>query len=148
VELSQRPNGVTNYARIDGTPEVLAALLAALGVAVFGQLVVISSRRRRHDFAILKALGLLRRQVSEVTAWQVSTLGALALLVGLPLGVAGGRWSWQLFGNGLGIPADASVPVTLVLLMVPAVILIANAVALWPGRSAARVSPAQVLRTE
>jgi hypothetical protein len=35
-----------------------------------------------------------------------------------------------------------------VLLMVPAVILIANAVALWPGRSAARVSPAQVLRTE
>ena len=148
VELSQRPNGVTNYARIDGTPEVLAALLAALGVAVFGQLVVVSSRRRRHDFAILKALGLLRRQVSEVTAWQVSTLAALALLVGLPLGVAAGRWSWQLFGNGLGIPADASVPVTLVLLMVPAVILIANAVALWPGRSAARVSPAQVLRTE
>jgi hypothetical protein len=148
VELSQRPNGVTNYARIDGTPEVLAVLLAALGVAVLGQLVVVSSRRRRHDFAILKALGLLRRQVSEVTAWQVSTLAALALLIGLPLGVAVGRWSWQLFGNGLGIPADAIVPVPLVLLMVPAVILIANAVALWPGRSAARVSPAQVLRVE
>ena len=148
VELSQRPNGVTNYARIDGTPEVLAALLAVLGVAVFGQLAVVSSRRRRRDFAILKALGLLRRQVSEVTAWQVSTLAALALLAGLPLGVAAGRWSWQLFGNGLGIPAEASVPVTLVLLMVPAVILIANAVAWWPGRSAARVSPAQVLRTE
>jgi hypothetical protein len=148
VELSQRPNGVTNYARIDGTPEVLAVLLAALGVAVLGQLVVVSSRRRRHDFAILKALGLLRRQVSEVTAWQVSTLAALALLIGLPLGVAVGRWSWQLFGKGLGIPADAIVPVPLVLLMVPAVILIANAVALWPGRSAARVSPAQVLRVE
>ena len=59
-----------------------------------------------------------------------------------------GRWSWQLFGNGLGIPADAIVPVPLVLLIVPAVILIANAVALWPGRSAARVTPAQVLRTE
>ena len=139
---------MTNYARIDGTPEVLAALLAALGVAVLGQLVVISSRRRRHDFAILKALGLLRRQVSEIAAWQVSSLAGLALLIGLPLGVAAGRWSWQLFGNGLGIPADAIVPVPLVLLMVPAVILIANAVALWPGRSAARVTPAQVLRTE
>ncbi|HEY8046473.1 MAG TPA: FtsX-like permease family protein [Streptosporangiaceae bacterium] len=148
VELGQRPNGVTNYARIDGTPEVLAALLAVLGVAVLGQLVVISSRRRRHDFAVLKALGLLRRQVSEIAAWQVSTLAGLALLIGLPLGVAAGRWSWQLFGNGLGIPADATVPVPLVLLMVPAVILIANAVALWPGRSAARVTPAQVLRTE
>jgi hypothetical protein len=148
AEPRQRPNGVTNYARIDGTPEVLAALLAVLGVAVLGQLVVISSRRRRHDFAILKALGLLRRQVSEIAAWQVSSLAGLALLIGLPLGVAAGRWSWQLFGNGLGIPPAAIVPVPLVLLMVPAVILIANAVALGPGRSAARVTPAQVLRTE
>jgi hypothetical protein len=148
VELGQRPNGVTNYTRIDGTPEVLAALLAVLGVAVLGQLVVVSSRRRRHDFAVLKALGLLRRQVSQVTAWQVSTLAGLALLIGLPLGVAAGRWSWQLFAAGLGVPADASLPVSLLLIMVPAVLIIANAVALWPGRSAARVSPARALRTE
>jgi hypothetical protein len=148
VELGQRPNGVTDYARIDGTPEVLAGLLAALGVAVLAQLAVVSGRRRRRDFAVLKALGLLRRQVSEVTAWQVSTLAGLALLIGLPLGVAAGRWSWQLFAAGLGVPADASPPVTLLLVMVPAVLIIANAVALWPGRSAARVSPARVLRTE
>jgi hypothetical protein len=148
VELGQRPNGVTNYTRIDGTPEVLAALLAVLGVAVLGQLVVVSSRRRRHDFAVLKALGLLCRQVSQVTAWQVSTLAGLALLIGLPLGVAAGRWSWQLFAAGLGVPAGASLPVTLLLVMVPAVLIIANAVAVWPGRSAARVSPARALRAE
>ena len=52
---------------------MLAALLAALGVAVLAQLAVVSGRRRRHEFAMLKALGLLRRQVSEVAAWQVST---------------------------------------------------------------------------
>jgi FtsX-like permease family len=148
VEIGQRPNGVTNFARIDGTPEVLAALLAALGVAVFGQLTVVSGHRRRHDFAILKALGLLRRQIREITAWQASILGGLALVIGVPLGLAVGRWSWQLFGDGLGIPADAHVPVALVLIMVPAVLIIANAVALWPGRSAARIPPAQVLRTE
>ena len=148
VELGQRPNGVTNYARIDGTPEVLAGLLAGLGVAVLAQLSVVSGRRRRHDFAVLKALGLLRRQVSQVTAWQVSTLAGLALLIGLPLGVAAGRWSWQLFAAGLGVPAHASLPVPLLLVMVPAVLIIANAVALWPGRSAARVSPARALRTE
>ena len=148
VELGQRPNGVTNYARIDGTPEVLAGLLAVLGVAVLAQLAVLSGRRRRHDFAVLKALGLLRRQVSQATAWQVSTLAGLALLIGLPLGVAAGRWSWQLFAAGLGVPADSSLPVPLLLVMVPAVLVIANAVALWPGRSAARVSPARALRTE
>ena len=37
VVTDQRPNGVTNYARIDGTPEVLAGILAVLGLAVLGQ---------------------------------------------------------------------------------------------------------------
>jgi hypothetical protein len=32
--------------------------------------------------------------------------------------------------------------------MVPAVIIIANTLAFWPGRTAARLKPAQVLRTE
>jgi hypothetical protein len=148
VELGQRPNGVTDYARIDGTPEVLATLLAVLGIAVLGQLAVVSGRRRQRDFAILKALGLLRRQVREITAWQATILAGLALLIGVPLGLAAGRWSWQLFSHGVGIPADARVPAALVLVMVPAVLIIANAVALWPGRSAARTPPARALRTE
>jgi hypothetical protein len=72
----------------------------------------------------------------------------LALLIGLPLGIAVGRWSWELFAGGLGIPADAITPVPVVLLMVPAVVLVANAVAVWPARSGARLSPARVLRAE
>jgi predicted lysophospholipase L1 biosynthesis ABC-type transport system permease subunit len=108
----------------------------------------VSGRRRRHDFAILKALGLLRRQVREITAWQASILAGLALIIGVPLGLMVGRWSWHLFGDGLGIPADAHVPVPLVLVMVPAVLIVANAVAAWPGRAAARIPPAHVLRTE
>jgi hypothetical protein len=39
-------------------------------------------------------------------------------------------------------------PLPLVLLMVPAVILAGNAVVSWPARTAARVSPARVLRAE
>ncbi len=148
VVTGQRPNGVSNYAPIDGIPEVLAALLAALGTAVLGQVAVVSGRRRQREFAILKALGLLRRQIREISAWQVTILAGLALLIGLPLGLAAGRWSWQLFGAGLGVATGARVPVTLLLVMVPAVLVIANAVGLWPGRSAARVSPARALRTE
>jgi len=115
---------------------------------VLGQFAVLSGRRRRRDFAILKALGLLRRQVSSITAWQVSTLTGFALLAGLPLGIVAGRWSWALFAHDLGIPAGAITPLPLVLLMVPAVILIANTVAFWPGRTAARLKPAEILRAE
>ncbi len=148
VVAGQRPNSVASYASIDGTPEVLAVVLAVLGTAVLGQLVVVSGRRRRRDFAILKALGMLRWQVSSITTWQLTTLAVLALLIGLPLGIAVGRWSWELFAGGLGIPADAITPVPVVLLMVPAVVLVANAVAVWPARSGARLSPARVLRAE
>jgi hypothetical protein len=148
VVTSQRPNGVTNYASIDRTPTVLAAALALVGAAVLGQFIVVSGRRRRRDFAILKALGMLRRQVRAITAWQVSTLTGLALLVGLPLGIVVGRWSWALFGHGLGIPAAAITPARAVLVMVPAVMVIANAIALWPGQATARLSPATVLRAE
>jgi hypothetical protein len=148
VVTNQRPNGVTNYASIDRTPTVLAAVLALVGAAVLGQFIVVSGRRRRRDFAILKALGMLRRQVRSITAWQVSTLTGLALLAGLPLGIVVGRWSWALFGHGLGIPAAAITPARAVLIMVPAVILIANAIALWPGQVTARLSPATILRAE
>jgi putative ABC transport system permease protein len=148
VITSQRPNGVTNYASIDRTPAALAAALAAVGAAVLGQFIVVSGWRRRRDFAILKALGLFRRQVSSITAWQVSTLSGLAALAGLPLGIAVGRWSWALFCHGLGLPATAVIPLSPVLLMTPAVIVIANAVAYWPGRKTALRSPADVLRAE
>ena len=148
VVTDQRPNGVTNYARIDGIPEVLALMLAVIGVAVLGQVMVVSGWRRRRDFATLKALGLLRRQVRAIVGWQVTTLTAVALLAGLPLGVAVGRWAWALFSRGLGVPPGALVPVPFVLLMVPAALLLANAVAYFPARAAARLSPARMLRAE
>jgi len=143
-----RPSGITSYTRIDRTPTVLAGLLAIIGTAVLAQFAVLSGQLRRREFAILKALGLLRRQVSSIAAWQVSILAGLALLVGLPLGIAVGRWAWVLFAHELGIPATATTPLTLVLLTVPAVLLIANAVAFWPGRTAARLRPADILRAE
>jgi hypothetical protein len=105
VVTAQRPNGVTNYASIDRTPAVLAALLAVLGIAVLGQFIVVSGRQRRRDFAILKTLGLFRRQVRAITARQVSTLTCLALLVGArPAGLLGRRRSGGRGVRGLADP--------------------------------------------
>src|SRR6185437_854010 len=115
VVSDQRPNGATNYARIDATPEVLAGVLAVLGLAVLAQLIVASGRRRRRDFAVLKTLGLLRGQLTAVTAWQVTALTLLALLVGLPLGVAAGHWAWGLFAAEVGLSARAITPLLLVI---------------------------------
>jgi hypothetical protein len=55
---------------------------------------------------------------------------------------------WAVFVHGLGIPPAAITPVWPVLFTVPAVIVIANAVAIWPGQATARRQPAEVLRVE
>ena len=148
VVKDQRPNGVTGYARIDGTPEVLAGILAVLGLAVLGQFAVASARRRRRDFAILRTLGLLRRQLTAITVWQVTALTGLALLVGLPLGVAAGHWAWSLFAGNVGLSAAAITPLPLLLLMIPAAIVAVNAIGLSSGWHCARLNPAAILRSE
>lgn len=145
---NQRPNGATNYARIDATPEVLAGIIALLGLAVLGQFAMASARRRRRDFAILKTLGLLRRQLTAVTAWQITALTVLAVAVGLPLGVAAGHWAWGLFAAEVGLSSSAITPLLLVILAPPAAVLAANAIALPSGRYAAHRNPAAVLRAE
>jgi hypothetical protein len=141
------PDEVENLRRVSGLPVLLAALLAVLGAATLGHLLVTSVRRRRRDLAVLKTLGFVRRQVSATVAWQATTLAALALLVGLPLGVAAGRWAWLLVNAGLGSGAGPVTPVP-VLAVVPATVLVANLVAALPARAAAATRPAVVLRSE
>jgi hypothetical protein len=142
------PTDITNYARIKATPLLLAALLAGLGVALIGHALATSVRRRRRDFAVLKTLGFARSQVSATVAWQATTFAAIALIVGIPLGVAAGRWVWTLFADQLGVPPEPTVNVPVVLLAIPATLLIANLVAAVPGRIASRMQPAAALRTE
>ena len=145
---SQRPGDLENYARVRGTPLLLASLLAVMAFAALANTLVSSIRRRRRDLAILKTLGFFGRQVSATTAWQATTLAAAALLVGLPLGVAAGRVAWLAFARQLGVADDVRTPVLPILLAVPVTVLMANLVAALPALAAARTRPAAVLRTE
>jgi hypothetical protein len=148
VFTAQRPVDISNYARIQGTPLVLAGVLAVLAVGTLAHLLITSIRRRRRDLAVLKTLGFLRGQISAAVAWQASILVALALLIGLPVGVAAGRWVWMLSASRLGVPADPLVPFTFVIAAIPVALVLANALAAGPGLVAGRLSPASVLRHE
>ena len=89
----------------------LAAMLVALAVLTVGHASISSVRRRRRDFAVLQTLGFVRRQVSATIAWQATALVGLALLFGVPVGIAFGRWSWLLFSHQLGVdPPSARRP--------------------------------------
>jgi hypothetical protein len=144
----ERPADIANYARVRATPLILAGLLAVIAAAMIGHALVTSVRRRRHDLAILKTLGFVRRQVSATVAWQATTFAVIALALGLPIGVAVGRWIWTVFADQLGVPPEPVVSLPVILLAIPATLLLANVIAAIPGRLASRTHPAVVLRTE
>ncbi|MGH2555554.1 MAG: FtsX-like permease family protein [Actinomycetota bacterium] len=148
LRTAQPPYDITNFARIRATPLLLAGLLAVLGVAMIAHALATSVRRRRHDLAILKTLGFVRRQISATVAWQATTFAAVGLVIGIPLGVGAGRWVWTLFAEQLGVPPEPTVSLPAILLAIPITVLVANLVAALPGRIASRMQPAQVLRTE
>jgi hypothetical protein len=139
---------VENLSRVGSLPYVLAGLLALLGVGTIGHTLVSSIRHRRRDLAVLKTLGFVRGQVRATVAWQATGFAVLAVLVGLPLGIAAGRWAWNLVNQGLHSLAGPVTPTLAVLVVAPATVLAANLVAALPARAAAATRPAVVLRSE
>jgi hypothetical protein len=129
-------------------PLALSALLALAAVGTLAHVLVTCIRRRRRDLAVLKTLGFVRRQVSATVAWQATTLASVALLIGLPLGVAVGRWGWTLFADTVGVLPVPVVDLPPLLIAIPVTLLLANLIALIPGRVAAATRPAAVLRSE
>jgi hypothetical protein len=148
VTADQRPGDIRDYAGIRDTPLALGALLALLALGTLAHVLVTGVRRRRRDLAVLKALGFTRRQVRAVVAWNATALAAAALLVGVPLGVVAGRWTWAAFADAAGVATSATIDVPLMLLVIPATVVLANLIAAWPGRAAAQLRPASLLRTE
>jgi ABC-type lipoprotein release transport system permease subunit len=145
---AERPASITSLTRIANVPLVLSGLLALLAVGTLVHTLVSATRRRRRDLAILKTLGFVRGQVRGTLAWQATTLATVALLVGLPTGVAAGRWGWRMFAGQLGVLPDPVVPLLAVLIAVPTALFLVNVVAALPGRIAARTQPGLVLRSE
>jgi ABC-type lipoprotein release transport system permease subunit len=136
------------YSGVERVPLVLGSLLALAAVATLAHVLMSAVRRRRRDLAILKTIGFVRGQVQATVAWQATVFATAALILGIPLGIAAGRWWWTLFAGRMGIVPEPVVPLALIGALLPAGILLANLVAAVPARIAARTQPALVLRSE
>jgi ABC-type antimicrobial peptide transport system permease subunit len=126
----------------------LALALAAGAVLSLALALLASVRRRRRELALLKALGLTRRQVMATVAWQASVIVVIAALIGVPLGVAAGHWAWTTFATSLGVVPVTAIPVLALVAGVLALLAGGNLLAAGPGAVAARTPAAAVLRAE
>ena len=127
-----RAAAIVNATQMGGQPLALALGLAAAAMASLALTVLTSVRRRRRELALLKTLGMTRGQLRAIVAWQTTLTLLIALVVGVPLGVAAGRWAWRGFAGSLGVA-----PVT----VVPALLLAARLRRGRAGREPAGLGP-------
>ena len=148
VSAAEVPVELANLRNVRTLPLLLAAFLGLLAVAAVSHVLVTSTRRRRRDFAVLRAIGFNRRSTRLVLNAQGSTIAVVGILLGIPLGVASGRTAWHWVATKVPLEDVPPFALLAVLLVVPVTVLVVNALALWPGRQAARLHPAEVLRAE
>jgi hypothetical protein len=129
-------------------PTALGGFLALLAVGAVGYALTTAVRRRGRELAVLRALGVTGRQARLVVITQATILAVAGLAAGIPLGLVIARAVWRAVANFVPLAYQPPLAPWALLLITPAALLTANLLALWPGHRAARLRPAQILRTE
>lgn len=142
------PQTVRHLGYVRSLPFLLAGFLVLLGVGAVGHSLISAVRRRRTELAVLRAMGMTPRQARAASAWQATWLAVVGALVGVPVGVVIGRALWRWIADATPIYYVPPLATLAVLLALPVALLAANALAALPGRAAARLQPARVLRAE
>ncbi len=139
---------IVNASQMGSQPLALALGLAAAAALSLALTVLTSVRRRRRELALLKALGMARGQIRAIVAWQTTLTLLIAVAVGEPLGIAGGRWAWHGFAGSLGVADVTEIPVLVLILGALALLAAGNLLAGMPAAVAARTKPSIALRAE
>jgi putative ABC transport system permease protein len=132
-----------------GTLAALLAAVAALGVL---NTVVLDTRDRVHDIGIFKAVGMTPRQTTAMAISWVATIGLIAGVIAVPIGVALHNEILPSMAGSVGLRLPASFlnvyGTPTLLMLASAGVLIAIIGALAPATWAARIHTATALHTE
>lgn len=142
------PSRIANLDQIGSVPKLLAVALAVLGIGGATHGLLVASTRRRGDIAVARALGFTPRQAASSVRWHGIVTTAIAIVVGVPLGVIVGRLVWKQVAAGVGAVDLVSIPWPVIALAPVVAVAAMLTVASVVGRRAARLQPAAVLRSE
>jgi predicted lysophospholipase L1 biosynthesis ABC-type transport system permease subunit len=146
--VAEEPVELARLDEIEDFPRLLTVFLAALGLVAAGHAVVVTARQRRADLAVLRAMGMIRRNVYQALFVVGAALGAVGVLLGVPVGVAAGQLLWRRVASSLGVVVVVDVPWWPVLLAAAAACAVVALLALLPARRIVHSRPAHALRTE
>jgi hypothetical protein len=148
VNLPRPPTNLVNFGEAVNFPLILGLVVVLFGIATLLHLLLTSLNRRRRETGLLKSLGMVRRQIGYCVSWQTTTVAVIGIVIGVPLGIAGGRLIWSAFATNLGVSVDPVVTASLLAAVALGTLVVANVLALVPALIAARARPASLLRSE
>jgi hypothetical protein len=104
VALRDRaPGNLAAWPGLRSLPVVAAAALALLAVGTIIHARSQYRRANRNDLAVVWALGARPKEVTAALRWQSVAVLALALVIGLPVGVLAGLQAWRLAAGALDL---------------------------------------------
>jgi hypothetical protein len=144
----QAPGRVLQLAAMTGWLVALGVFLAGLGVLGLVHFLAVSVRRRRLDFAVLRSLGFVRRDVGLSVSCQAVTVAVLGVAAGIPLGIVIGRWAWLAAIRSAGMLDAPTIDVRWLLVVGIVAVSGGALIGAVPGWFAGRRRPAEGLRSE
>jgi predicted lysophospholipase L1 biosynthesis ABC-type transport system permease subunit len=143
-----QPPSVSNLGEVRDLPRLISILVLALGLISLLHALVVTTRRRAGEASTLRALGLTPWSLATVVETQAIVPACLAVLAGLPLGVALGRQVWSPIAERAHV-VDRPIPAWGGMVWVAVVVLVSAVVLAVPiAVRAARQDLADARRTE
>ena len=105
------PGAVRRLSDVRTIAVALGWFFVALGVLGLLHTLWVVSRRHRREFAVLRVVGMRRAQVAGAVVVSALLLAAVAVVIGVPVGVVVGRLVWHGSTDSLGALTDPVTPV-------------------------------------
>ena len=131
----------------DQLPSIAAIGVGLLAVIGLVHTLAVTVRRRRRDLAVGRALGFRPRQSAAVLLTEGLALGVVGAAVGGLLGTIVGRAVWRTAATAMGIGSQLPPTTGLVAAVVISVVVLSVLAAVIPAVQAARLRPADGLRS-
>ena len=132
--------------------QLLSLVYALLGlsviIAIFGVIntLALSIIERTREIGMLRAVGMLRKQVRTMIRWESIVISFFGAFTGVALGLLLGVALQRLLVND-GI-TELAIPWTLIVVVLVATAIVGVLAAVWPARRAANLDVLMAIRTE
>jgi hypothetical protein len=147
-ENALQPSSVSNLGQVEALPRFLAGFLVVLSVVAIGSALLFSVRLRASELATFRALGMTARTSTAIVGSHALAIVALAVAIGVPLGLAAGVRIWTPIANRAHVVVRTVSPASWISVYAVAIIVVASFAAAIAAWRVFHLQPREVLRSE